>query len=40
MKCERPEIEKQRDEITVSIANANKTIKEAQYKILELLANS
>lgn len=40
MKNEKPEIEKQRDEITVSIANAKKSIKEAQDKILELLANS
>lgn len=40
MKNEKPEIEKQRDETTVSIANAKKTIKEAQDKILELLANS
>lgn len=40
MKNEKPAIEKQRDEITVSIANAKKSIKEAQDKILELLANS
>ena len=40
MKNEKPDIEKQRDETTVSIANAKKTIKEAQDKILELLANS
>ncbi|KAL4470156.1 hypothetical protein ABPG72_009081 [Tetrahymena utriculariae] len=40
MKNEKPEIEKQRDETVVSIATAKKTIKEAQDKILELLANS
>ena len=40
MKFERPDIEKQKDEIVVSIANSKKTLKEAQDKILEMLAEA
>lgn len=40
MKAERPEIERQRDEIIVSIATDKKSLKEAQDKILELLAEA
>ena len=40
MKNERPEIEKQRDETIVSISNAKKSLKQAQDKILELLAEA
>lgn len=40
MKNEKPEIEKQRDETIVTIANSKKTLKEAQDKILQLLAEA
>lgn len=40
MKNERPEIERQRDEIIVKMARARKLLKEAQDKILEMLAEA
>lgn len=40
MKHEKPEIEKQRDEVVVSIATSKKRLEESQNKILELLAVS
>jgi dynein heavy chain len=40
MKHERPEIEKQRDEVVVTIATSKKRLEESQNKILELLAVS
>lgn len=40
MKHERPEIERQRDEVVVSIATSKKRLEESQNKILELLAVS
>lgn len=40
MKYERPEIEKQRDEVVVTIATSRKNLQESQDKILELLAVS
>ncbi|CAD8108771.1 unnamed protein product [Paramecium sonneborni] len=40
MKFEKPEIEKQRDEIIIKMSNANKQLKQAQDSILDLLANA
>lgn len=40
MKHEKPEIEKQRDGVIVSIANSKKSLENSQNKILELLAVS
>lgn len=40
MKHEKPEIEKQRDAVIVSIANSKKSLENSQNKILELLAVS
>jgi len=40
VKQERPEVEKQRDEIVVTVASLNKSLKDLQEKILELLAAS
>jgi dynein heavy chain len=40
MKHEKPDIEKKRDEIVVSIANAKREIKEGQDQILKLLSES
>lgn len=40
MKHEKPDIEKQRDEIVVSISKAKKEIKEGQDSILKLLSES
>ena len=40
VKIERPDVEKQRDQIVVSVSSLKKSLKELQDKILELLANS
>lgn len=40
VKLERPEVEKQRDEIVVSVSGLKKSLKELQDRILEMLANS
>ena len=40
VKLERPEVEKQRDEIVVSVSSLKKSLKELQDRILELLATS
>jgi dynein heavy chain len=40
MKFELPEIEKQRDEVVVSISEGKRTLKEAQDEILTLLSES
>lgn len=40
MKFQLPEIEKQRDEVVVSISEGKRTLKEAQDEILTLLSES
>lgn len=40
MKSEKPEIERQRDEIIIKMSNATKQLKMAQDAILDLLANA
>lgn len=40
VKLERPDVEKQRDEIVVTVSALKKSLKDLQDKILEMLANS